>query len=291
MPDYGRPIQFGYFLIPNATDPLVDTARAAEGLGLDYLGIQDHPYQRRFVDTFALLAAIATATDRIKLFPDVACLPLRPPGVLAKTAATIDLLSRGRFELGLGAGSFWDAIAGYGGPRRSPGESLEALEEAIEVIRLIWSGERGLRFEGRHYRLGGVHGGPAPAHDVEIWLGVYGRRALSLAGSMADGWVPSFRGDLTDLAAMAQRLDDAAAEAGRYPGEIQRVLNVGGAITSGSSDGPLNGPVSQWVDELSELALTHGFDTFVLGNPEVTQMEIFAEEVGPRVRERVASAR
>ena len=291
MPDYGRTIQFGYFLIPDATDPLVDIARAAERLDLDYLGIQDHPYQRRFVDTFALLAAIAAATDRIKFFPDVACLPLRPPGVLAKTAATIDLLSGGRFELGLGAGSFWDAIAGYGGPRRTPGESLEALEEAMEVIRLIWSGKRGLRFEGRHYRLGGVHGGPAPAHEVEIWLGVYGRKALRLAGSKADGWVPSFRGDVMGLVAMAQRLDDAAAEAGRNPGEIQRVLNVGRAITSGSSDGPLNGPVSQWVDELSELALIHGFDTFILGNPDVTQMEIFAEEVAPRVRERVASAR
>lgn len=290
MPDRGRPIQFGYFLVPMAVEPLIETAQEAERLGLDYLGIQDHPYQRRFVDTFGLMAAIAAATDRIRLFPDVACLPLRPPGVLAKTAATIDLLSGGRFELGLGAGSFWDAIAGYGGPRRSPGESLQALDEAIEIVRRVWSGERSLRFEGRHYRLVGVHGGPPPAHDVGIWLGVYGPRALRLAGAKADGWVPSYRGDPEDLGRMVKRLDDAAVAAGRDPGAIRRVINVSGSIGEGG-DGPLAGSVERWADELSELALRHGFDTFIFGNPDDRQMAIFAEGVAPAVRSRVASAR
>lgn len=290
MPDHGHPIQFGYFLIPLAAEPLIETAQEAERLGLDYLGIQDHPYQRRFVDTFALMAAIAAATDRIRLFPDVACLPLRPPGVLAKTAATIDLLSGGRFELGLGAGSFWDAIAGYGGPRRAPGEAIEALGEAMEIIRQVWSGERSLRFEGRHYRLVGVHGGPPPAHDIGIWLGVYGPRALRLAGAKADGWVPSYRGDKEELGSMVRRLDDGAAAVGRDPGVIRRIINVSGSIGQ-SGDGPLVGPVERWVDELSELALSHGFDTFIFGNSDVGQMARFAEGVAPAVRSRVASAR
>jgi alkanesulfonate monooxygenase SsuD/methylene tetrahydromethanopterin reductase-like flavin-dependent oxidoreductase (luciferase family) len=69
-------------------------------------------------------------------------------------------LSGGRFELGLGAGAFQDHIAGMGGPRRSPGESVEALEEAIEVIRLRWSGERSVSFEGRHYLAGEPLAGP-----------------------------------------------------------------------------------------------------------------------------------
>ena len=107
-------VTFGYFLIPNAADPLLDTARDVERLGLDYVGIQDHPYQRRFVDTFALMSAILATTTRLRVFPDVANLPLRPPAVLAKTAASLDVLSGGRFELGLGAGSFWDAAEGYG---------------------------------------------------------------------------------------------------------------------------------------------------------------------------------
>ena len=191
MTDHGHDVSFGYFLIPNADDPLVSTAQEVERLGLDYIGVQDHPYQRRFVDTWTLLSMIAATTERVRVFPDVACLPLRPPAVLAKAAASLDLLSGGRVELGLGAGAFWDAVEGYGGPRRGPGEALAALAEAIQVIRKVWSGERNLRFEGEHYRLAGVHSGPLPAHPIGIWLGVNGPRALRLAGQVADGWVPS----------------------------------------------------------------------------------------------------
>ena len=161
MPDYGRAIKFGYFLIPNADTHLLSVAQEVEQLGLDYVAVQDHPYQRRFVDTWTLLSMIAAVTSRIGLFPDVANLPLRLPAVLAKAAASIDVLSGGRFELGLGAGGFWDAIEAYGGPRRTPGDALAALEEAIEVIRKVWSGERNLRFEGQHYQLRGAQSGPA----------------------------------------------------------------------------------------------------------------------------------
>jgi alkanesulfonate monooxygenase SsuD/methylene tetrahydromethanopterin reductase-like flavin-dependent oxidoreductase (luciferase family) len=291
MTDYGREVRFGYFLIPNATDALLPTAQEVERLGLDYIGIQDHPYQRRFVDTWTLLAMIAATTARVGLFPDVANLPLRPPAVLAKAAASLDVLSGGRFELGLGAGGFWDAIEAFGGPRRSPGEAYAALAEAIEVIRKVWSGERNLRFEGAHYRLAGAQSGPVPAHPIGIWLGVYGPRALKLAGRVADGWVPSFRGELNPLLEMAARLDEGAAEAGRDPGELRRVLNVGGAITDGASEGVLRGPVTQWVDELTALVVEHGFDTFVLWAEGPGQLSRFAEEVVPAVRAQVAKQR
>src|SRR4030095_16383502 len=194
MPDYGRELKFGYFLIPNAADPLIAPAQEVERLGLDYIAVQDHPYQRRFVDTWTLLSVIAGATSRVGLFPDVVNLALRPPAVLAKSAASPDVLSGGRAELGLGAGGFPDAVEAYGGPRRSPGEALAALAEAIEVIRKVWSGERNLRFAGEYYRLGGAHSGPVPAHPIGIWLGVHGPRAVQLTGRVADGWVPSFRG-------------------------------------------------------------------------------------------------
>jgi alkanesulfonate monooxygenase SsuD/methylene tetrahydromethanopterin reductase-like flavin-dependent oxidoreductase (luciferase family) len=263
-------VEFGYFLIPDAGDPLLSTAQRVEKLGLEYVGVQDHPYQRRFVDTWSLLAMIAAATDSLRVFPDVANLPLRPPAVLAKAAATLDVLSGGRVELGLGAGGFWDAIEAYGGPRRSRGEALEALGEAIEVIRKIWSGERNLRYEGRHYRLAGAQSGPVPAHPIGIWLGVYGPRALELTARAADGWVPSFRGRLAPLADMSRRLDDAVAAAGRNPAELRRVLNVAGVITDGASDGPLRGPVEQWADELTELAVDYGFDTFIFWGRTLT---------------------
>jgi alkanesulfonate monooxygenase SsuD/methylene tetrahydromethanopterin reductase-like flavin-dependent oxidoreductase (luciferase family) len=210
---------------------------------------------------------------------------------MAKAAASIDLLSGGRFELGLGAGGFWDAAHAYGGPRRRPGEALAALGEAIEVIRKVWSGERNLRFEGQYYHLRGAHSGPVPAHPIGIWLGVYGPRALKLAGQVADGWVPSFRGDLSKIADMTKRLDDAAAAAGRDPANIRRILNVNGVITDGSSNGMLQGPVNQWAEELTNLALTYGFDTFIFWGEGEGQLQRFAEQVVPAVRTQVTAER
>src|SRR5438067_10876144 len=138
----------------------LDVAAIADEVGFDLIGVQDHPYQWRFFDTMTLLTAMAMRTHRITLFPDVASLPMRPPAVLAKAAASLDVLSGGRFELGLGAGGLPDVIAGFGGPRRAPGESVEALEEAIDVIRLLWSEERSVSFDGKHYRLDDARPGP-----------------------------------------------------------------------------------------------------------------------------------
>lgn len=291
MPDYGRELSFGYFLIPDAHTPLLELAREVERRGLDYVAVQDHPYQRRFADTFVLMSMIAATTTRVRIFPDVANLPLRPPAMLAKASATLDLLSGGRFELGLGAGGFWDAIEAYGGPRRDPGEALTALAEAIDVVRLVWSGERNLRYDGTVYRLAGAHSGPVPAHPIGVWLGVYGPRALALAGRSADGWVPSFRGELTPLLEAATRLDEAASRAGRDPGDIRRVLNIGGSITDGASEGTFTGPVARWVDEMTGLATEHGFDTFVLWSQGPRDLARYADEVVPAVREQVAAVR
>jgi hypothetical protein len=155
----------------------------------------------------------------------------------------------------------------------------------------VWSGERNLRFEGEHYRLAGAHSGPVPAHRIGIWLGVYGPRALRLAGRVADGWVPSFRGELQPLLEMAARLDAGAAEAGRDPGAIRRVLNIGGAITDGASEGVLRGPVGQWTEELTALVVEHGFDTFVLWAEGREQLSRFAEEIVPAVRQQVIQER
>ena len=295
MVDYRRPLEFGVFPIPDAGEPraAIEMARMADRLELDLVGVQDHPYQRRFLDAMVLLATIAEATERVRVFPDVANLPLRPPGVLAKTAASIDLVSGGRFELGLGAGGFPDAAAAMGAPPRSPGEAVDALGEAIDVIRMIWSGERGLRYPGRHYRLDGVHGGPAPAHRIAIWLGSGGRRSLQLLGRSGDGWVPS--SSYLPPERLDERhaiIDEAATAAGRDPAEIRRLYNINGTITDGPSGGFLDGPRSQWVDELSSVALEHGIDTFILwpGGDPIEQLHVFADIV-PEVRERVAAAR
>ena len=277
--DYGRAIEFGYSIIPLASEypSLAGSARVADELGFDLLGIQDHPYQWRFLDTWTLISVLAAQTSRIRLFPDVANLPLRPPAVLAKAVASLDVISGGRTELGLGAGGFWQAIGAMGGPIRDPGDSISALEEAIQVTRLIWSGNRGLRFNGNFYSLNGVNSGPRPAHKVEIWLGVYKPRGLALTGRLADGWLPSNLPPPV-LADGHARIDEAAAKAGRQPSEIRRLYNIGGQITEGA---------------LTELALEHGMDTFILwfeGDVE-SQLRRFAAEVAPAVRRNVARAR
>ncbi len=274
--DYGRPIQFGYFILPDATEPLraLEQAVRADDAGIDMIGIQDHPYQHRFHDTFTLLAAIAGRTKRVTLFPDVANLALRPPAMLAKASASLDLLSSGRFELGLGAGGFWPAIKAMGGPARTAGEAVSALEEAIQVIRLVWSGGRGLRFDGHFYQLAGLNAGPPPAHPIGIWVGAYKPRMLALTGRLADGWVPSL-GYLKpeDIVEAGARIDDAARAAGRDPSAIRRILNVGGGLTA---------------EDFATLALEHGFDTFMV-SPDAG--DTFIQEVVPNVREMVAEAR
>jgi len=274
--DYGRPVQFGYFVIPDATQPMraLEQAIRADQAGIDLVGIQDHPYQHRFHDTWTLLSVIAARTSRVTVFPDVANLPLRPPAMLAKAAATLDLLSNGRVELGLGAGGFWPAIQAMGGPARTTGESVSALEEAIEVIRLVWSGGRGLRFDGRFYQLAGLNAGPPPAHPIGIWLGAYKPRMLALTGRSADGWVPSL-GHLKpeDMGEANARIDDAARAAGRDPSAMRRVLNVGGDLTA---------------EDFATLVLEHGFDTFIT-SPD--SGDAFIEEVVPKVRELVAAGR
>src|SRR5437588_6934822 len=174
------PIQFGISVVPatERLDRIREMVRAADEAGLDVVGIQDHPYQHHFLDTWSLIPTLLAETKRISFFTDVANLPLRPPAVMAKAAASLDVLSAGRFELGLGAGGLPDQIAGYGGPRRTPGESVEALEEAIDLIRLLWSDERRVSFEGKHYRLDGAYSGPRPAHPIGIWVAAFKPRMI-----------------------------------------------------------------------------------------------------------------
>jgi alkanesulfonate monooxygenase SsuD/methylene tetrahydromethanopterin reductase-like flavin-dependent oxidoreductase (luciferase family) len=283
--DYGREIQFGIFVIPATMNPTraLDVASIADEVGLDLIGVQDHPYQWRFFDTMTLLTAMAMRTHRITLFPDVASLPMRPPAVLAKAAASLDVLSDGRFELGLGAGGFWEAIKAMGGSVRTPGESVSAVEEAIQVTRLIWSGERNLKFDGRFYQLSGVNAGPKPAHDMGIWIGAHRPRMLAITGRLADGWVPSL-GYLKpdDLTTANERIDEAARAAGRDPKSIRRVLNYGYPIDDGTADA------------LAALVLQNGMDSFMVsedGDEPREHLRRFMSEVAPRVREKVAEAR
>ncbi|MHA4951778.1 LLM class flavin-dependent oxidoreductase [Micromonospora sp. SD19] len=295
MSDYGHDLVFGSFVTPSAGDPdrTVGVAVLAEQVGLDLVTFQDHPYQPAFLDTWTLLSFVAARTHRVHLAANVTNLPLRPPAVLARSVASLDLLSGGRVSLGLGAGAFWDAIEAMGGRRLTPGEGVRALTEAIEVIRQLWDVETrgGVRVDGEFYRVVGAKRGPAPAHHTPIWLGAYKPRMLQLTGRRADGWLPSL-GYLQpgDLAKGNAIIDDAAREAGRSPRDVRRLLNIAGQF-SAVGRGPLNGPAEQWAEELAELAVEDGVGTFILASDDPDDLRRFAGEVAPAVRELVAAER
>jgi alkanesulfonate monooxygenase SsuD/methylene tetrahydromethanopterin reductase-like flavin-dependent oxidoreductase (luciferase family)/FAD/FMN-containing dehydrogenase len=296
MPDYGHDLRFGVFITPAVQaggENILALTRHAERLGFDYATFQDHPYQPGFFDTWTLMTWLAAQTERIGIAPNVANLPLRQAAVLARSAASLDLLSGGRFELGLGAGGFWDAIEATGGQRLTPGQAVDALSQGIDVIRGIWDADERapLRAGGQYHHVDGAKRGPRPAHDVAIWVGALKPRMLKLVGRKADAWLPSLAylqpGDESRSNAI---IDEAASAAGRDPREVRRMLNVGGRFQP-SSAGPFQGPPAQWVEQLLPYVLEHGFSSFILSGDDPAQMQIFAEEVVPALRERVSAER
>ncbi|MBM6401734.1 LLM class flavin-dependent oxidoreductase [Phycicoccus sonneratiae] len=291
MTDYGHEVELGIFPTPDAAAPerVLELAELADVLGLDLVTVQDHPYQARHLDAWTLLSVVAARTTAVRVAPNVANLPLRPPAVLAQAVASLDLLSGGRVELGLGAGAFWDPVVAAGGTRLTPGESVEALEEAVAVLRAMWSGEGSVRVEGRHHRVVGLHAGPRPAHPVGIWLGAYKPRMLRLTGRLADGWLPSMGyADPDALGPMNATIDEAALAAGRAPEDVRRLYNVFPGRTGGSG---LLGRPSDWAEQLAGLTLEHGMSTFVLGTDDPELVQVWAREVGPALRELVAVER
>jgi alkanesulfonate monooxygenase SsuD/methylene tetrahydromethanopterin reductase-like flavin-dependent oxidoreductase (luciferase family) len=254
---YGHDLRFGVFITPTAAEAhdVLRLAKLAEREHLDIVTFQDHPYQRRFLDAFTLLAMVAAQTDRIYLAPNVANLPLRLPVTIAKAAASIDIVSEGRMHLGLGAGAFWDAIERVGGPRRTPGESVDALSGAIDAIRGFW-GE-----------------GPQPFERIEIWLGAYKPRMLHLTGRKADGWLVSQGGAPPEaLGELTAQIDAAAQAAGRDPREIRRLYNIDSSLKA---------------RDLCKLYADHGVSAFILMTDDADEIKRFAHEVAPMVRELV----
>ncbi len=296
MSDYLQAVRFGANVDPTVSDPTwpVRLTQTIERVGLEYIGIQDHPYNAQFLETWTLIATLLQATERVHIFPNVANLPLRPPVMLAKAASTLDVLSGGRVELGLGAGAYREGIEAMGGPGRNRGDAVEALEEAVQIIHAFWSGTRSLRFEGKYYTVKGAHPGPLPLHSIGLWLGSLGPRSLRVLGHLADGWIPSSSYVPPEaLPEKLQLIDAAALEMGRKPEEIRHIYNIMGMITHGPTQGLFTGPAEYWVDELTRLVVEIGMDTFIYwpADDRMRQIELFAAEIVPAVKDQVAKVR
>lgn len=291
---------FGLSIDPAADDPQepIRRAQAADRYGLDLITVMDHPYNRRLFESWTLLTALAMVTERVHVGTNVASLPLRPPAMLAKQAATLDVLTGGRVELGVGAGAYWPGIAAYGGPKRAAGAAYTAFKEALHIIRGMWEHAGGsFTYKGEIYQVRGAHPGPAPAHNIRIWVGASGPRMLRLTGRMGDGILVSTTYQSPQrLLEINEQIDEGAAEAGRAPAAIRRGYNLMGVLDLGRSDTKITereanniyGPVEEWVEQLVRFYWEYRQDTFIFwpvsGN-RMVQIEAFAQEVVPAVRE------
>ena len=218
-----RPFRFGVTApTPSAGTDWVERARRVEQLGYSILVVPDH-FRDHLAPVPALTAA-ALATTRLRVGSLVFSNDFRHPAVLAKEAATIDVLSGGRFELGLGGGWLRAEYDQTGIPFEAPGTRVERLEEAVTIIKGLLAGER-VTFAGRHYAIADLEGCPTPVQRPHppIVIGGGGRRTLTLAAREASivGLVPRARRDgsgldLTDLsdAATREKLEWVRAAAG-----------------------------------------------------------------------------
>jgi alkanesulfonate monooxygenase SsuD/methylene tetrahydromethanopterin reductase-like flavin-dependent oxidoreductase (luciferase family) len=305
-----EPLLFGINITPNANgaDTAFEIAKISDNLGIDLISVQDHPYNGSFFDTWTLITALAMSTQNIHLMTNVADVPLRHPPLLAKSAATLDILTKGRVELGVGAGAFWKAIVGYGGPSRTPAEAVGALEEAIQIMRLIWNIDGSnyrATFNGKFYRLDGAQTGPRPLHPIRIWLGALGPKMLRLTGRLGDGWTVSYGyAPLQQIPKMQQTIDQSLAAAGRKTNEVHRNYNLAGIvlesgskkagqqehiITNGEQDGLLVGSIDFWVDTIVKFYKDLRMDSFTFwpANESAEEVELFAKRVVPRVKENI----
>ena len=274
-------------------------ARRADRSDLDVIALQDHPYNPGLFDTWTLLSVLAAQTERVHLATNVLNTPLHPPAMLAKSAATLDVISGGRLELGLGAGGYVDGMRAWGASVGStPGERYQAFKEYVDVVRGLWAhSDEPFDYEGQFHQVRGAASGPAPAHPIGLWFGANGPRMLRLAGQEADGWVIGSVYILPEgLVEVNRQLDAGAVRAGRDPASVHRGYNLMGMIDLGGAGrrirfnrpGVITGTPEEWVETLLGLHRDYRHDTFVfwpVAGDAHAQIEVFIEQIMPAVRQ------
>lgn len=261
----------------------------AEDAGFDFVSMSDHLHgtSPTFEPWTALTWALAR-TSRVRVLTRVLGVPYRSPAVVAKMAETLDRLSDGRLILGLGGGYSDEEFEAFGLSAPDPRAKIEGLEEAVRVIRGLWS-EVSLTFEGSHHRTRGARLEPKPDHPIPIWLGTYGPRALEVTGRVADGWIPSYGyAPAERLPGMLARVRAAAEAEGRARGAVLPVLNAAVRVDeAAASDGErIAGAPQAIADEIRAL-LGLGFEAVSLipdGTDPERQRDRLAAEVLPLLR-------
>lgn len=252
---------------------VVEFARAAEAAGFDGIGFTDHPAPTHrwlsagghdALDPFAALAFTAAVTERLMLIPNVVVLPYRNPFLVAKSVATVDALSDGRFVLAVGAGYLRGEYRALG---VDFDERNDLFDEAIEVLRGVWTADD-FSYEGRNFTAHGQTANPKPSSRIPIWIGGNSRLSRRRVVDKADGWVPfpAPRGlaatartppleTLEDLRGLLDDLWRQSESAGRDPTE----LDVSFTTMAGGSpaDDDFNPEAHlEALDDLAELGVT-----------------------------------
>jgi probable F420-dependent oxidoreductase len=203
-------------------------ARRAEDLGFDSVWVSDHffysfarygadPSPIASLEPLTTLAGVAALTRRVRIGTLVLCAPFRHPALLARTAASIDLLSEGRLDLGIGAGWMREEFDAFGYRFGEVGERFDALEESLEVVRLLFGGEP-VTHDGPTVTLRDAVLAPAPERPPPLWVGGKGgRRLLGLAARLADGWNTVWRISPEAYATKVADVRAACEAAGRDP--------------------------------------------------------------------------
>ena len=217
----------------------IERVRQVEQLGYDGVWVWDHLVHRTqepadpLFEAFSLLGAAAALTSRVRLGTLVASPVLRSPLLLAKSAMTVDRVSGGRFELGIGAGGSLLDAAALGLPVLSPAELAERFEQTVELVDTVLRG--GSSYDGRTVSGSGMVIAPGPVQSprLPLVLAAHGPRTLRLAGRLADTWNTLTTSDLEPgevlklAASLAALLDEAARAAGRDPSAIRRSVLIG----------------------------------------------------------------
>jgi probable F420-dependent oxidoreductase len=216
-----------------------DAALRAEALGFDSVWVSDHFFldMARYggaerlagsVEAFTALAGLAVVTERVRLGTLVACAAFRHPGIVAKMATATDLLSHGRFDLGLGAGWYEREFRSFGYPFGDTDERFRQLEETVRAVRALF-GEGPVSMDGEFVHLSGAFNHPRPAQEdgPPIWIGGKGGpRLLKLVVEHAAGWNTVWRWSPEGYADRIRDLERIAGEHGRDPSTVRRSVGL-----------------------------------------------------------------
>ncbi len=274
---------------------VIDAARRAEALGFDSIWISDHFFLdlARYggpatplgsVEPFTALAGLAVSTERIRLGTLVACAPFRHPGIVAKMATAIDLLSGGRFDLGLGAGWYEREFEAFGYPFGTTGERFSMLEETVRAVAALF-GEGPVDLEGRHVHLAGAYNHPGPVQEggPPIWVGGKGgERLLRLVVRHGAGWNVVWRLTPDAYAERIRALERICRIEGKNPGEVRRSVGLSTLVGEDERDlAERYGALQRWAPggSLDGVGLEDYSRDTLTGTPEdcLKRMARFAE--------------